>query len=111
MRKCDFSWNIVDPPVTFKNLIEDFETMSEAARVPKTARQPISFGLQIIRHTGEFDTAIIEWNDSPVAEHTWPNFKPITLLHTIVSSVHVVALCMAQLFTKLLLQLLLLPKK
>ena len=44
----DFSWNIIDPPVCIFNLVEDLESIAEAAQVPKTANELISYGLDII---------------------------------------------------------------
>jgi hypothetical protein len=71
----NFTWNIVDPPVVLFNLIEDLETIAEAANAPKTVNQLINFGLDIIRATGEFEAALITWFVRPSAEHTWKNFK------------------------------------
>jgi hypothetical protein len=84
----NFSWNLTDPPVVIYNLIENLQTLSEAANQPKTANQLLNYGLQIVRSTGEFEYALLAWFTRPVTEHTWTNFKlHFTTAHTELSKV------------------------
>ena len=79
----EYSWNITDPPVVLFNLIEDLETIAEAADIPKTVNQLIAYGLDIIRATGEFETGLTTWYARPAVQHTWANFKThFTTAHT-----------------------------
>ena len=84
----NYAWNITDPPVVLFNLIEDLDTISTAANVTKTVNQRINYGLEIIRTTGEFETALTTWFARPPIEHTWANFKlHFTDAHTSLSRV------------------------
>lgn len=84
----NFTWNIIDPPVVLFNLIEDLQTISDAANNPKTISQLINYGLEIIKNTGEFETALLAWIARPTVEHTWPNFKThFTTAHTELSRI------------------------
>ena len=71
----NFTWTITDPAVVIYNLIDDLETISEAAGVPKTINQRIQDGVQIIKKTGEFEKSLLDWFARPAYEHTWQNFK------------------------------------
>ena len=83
-----FTWNLTDPPIVIFNLIEDLETISEAANIPKTSNQLISYGLDIVRATGEFENALITWFNRPTAQKTWDEFKThFTQAHTELSRV------------------------
>ena len=44
----NFTWTITDPPVVIYNLIDDLDTISEAAGVPKTVNPRIQYGVDII---------------------------------------------------------------
>ena len=70
-----YVWNINDPPVLFFNAIEDLRSLATAANREKSEQQIIGFGLDIIRRTGDMETALREWNALPVAQQTWIGFK------------------------------------
>ena len=56
-----FTWTITNPPVVIYNLIDDLDTISEAAGAPKTVNQRIQYGVDIIKKTGEFKNLRLEW--------------------------------------------------
>jgi len=70
-----FSWNIADPPVTFYNMVEDLDTLAEAAKLAKTPRQIVSIGLDVVQKTGDFELGITAWNAMDDDQKTWDNFK------------------------------------
>ena len=84
----NFSWNIIDPPVVIFTLIEDLETIAEAARNAKSDTQLLNYGLDIVRNTSEFETALLAWYTKPTNDQTWTNFKThFTTAHTELSNV------------------------
>ena len=70
-----YMWNVNDTPVTFYNLVEDLAALAIAARLKKSQAQIISVALDIVRRTGDFEKALMEWLTRPIAQHTWINFK------------------------------------
>ena len=55
----EFQYNIQDPLVTFYREIEDLEELGKASMNPYLPSQLISFALQIIKNTGDFEEAQI----------------------------------------------------
>ena len=79
----NFTWTITDPPVVIYNLIDDLDTISEAAGVPKTVNPRIQYGVDIIKKTREFENSLLEWFARPTLEHSWKKFKShVTNSHT-----------------------------
>ncbi len=71
----NFTWNIIDPPVVIFNMLEDLLSISQAGNVTKTQEQLLQLGIDIIKRTGEFETALTAWFALPGADHNWANFK------------------------------------
>ena len=64
-----------DPLVLIWNPIEKLKRLAIQANLPYTEPQLISFALQIIRNTHDFEIALGEWNQKPAADKTWENLK------------------------------------
>ena len=64
-----------DPMVSIYRPIEQLRTLAEIAQIPYTERQIIDFGLQIIKNTQDFETALSEWNRKNARMKTWQSFK------------------------------------
>jgi translation initiation factor 2B subunit (eIF-2B alpha/beta/delta family) len=71
----DMVYNLQDPLVTMYDAIDELERLGVAAENPYTTRQLISFGLEVLRNTREFEDGIRAWNRRPVEEKTWEAFK------------------------------------
>ena len=61
--------------VTIYRPIEQLKKLAEIARIPYTESQIVDFGLQLIKSTKDFETALGEWNKKSEDEKTWDNFK------------------------------------
>ena len=68
----NFEYSLTDLPIVIFNVIEYLVSLSEAAKLPKSQQQIITYGLNILKHTREFDTSLT--NLAP-ADSTWHNFK------------------------------------
>ena len=64
-----FSWNIIDPPVVIFCLIEDLEIIAEAANNQKSDTQLVNYGLDLVRNTSEFETALLAWRHNQSFEN------------------------------------------
>ena len=64
-----------DPMVTIYRPIEQLRKLAEIAKIPYTETQIIDFGIQLIKNTKDFETALGEWNRRPEEEKTWGIFK------------------------------------
>ena len=51
-----------DPMVTIFRPIEQLRTLAETAKIPYTESQIVNFGIQLIKSTRDFETALGEWN-------------------------------------------------
>ena len=71
----EFSWKIADSPICIFNVIEDLESVANAAGVPKTEAQLIKYGHNIVRNTDEFENGLIVWEALAAAHKTWYNWK------------------------------------
>lgn len=64
-----------DPMVTIFRPIEQLRTLAEIAKIPYTESQIVDFGLQLIKSTRDFETALGEWNRTDDNVQTWDLFK------------------------------------
>ena len=64
-----------DPMITIFRPIEQLRTLAEIAKIPYTESQIIDFGLQLIKNTKDFETALGEWNKRADENKTWELFK------------------------------------
>ena len=70
-----YHWNISEPPMIFFNMIEDLQTLAEAAKIPRTEEMLISHGLEIIQRTGDMEKGLTEWHEKEDNEVSWEAFK------------------------------------
>ena len=68
-------YDLLDPLVTLFSEIEDLEQLGIAANNPYTAYQLITFSLQIIKNTRDFEDGMKTWHVRPMVDKTWNNFK------------------------------------
>ena len=59
-----------DPMVTIYRPIEQLRTLADIAKIPYTESQIVDFGVQLIKNTRDFETALGEWNSKPAQEKT-----------------------------------------
>ena len=64
-----------DPMVTIYRPIEQLRTLADIAGIPYTESQVVDFGIQLIKSTRDFETALGEWNRKPQNDKYWENFK------------------------------------
>ena len=64
-----------DPMVTIFRPIEQLRTLAEIAKIPYTETQIVDFGIQLIKSTRDFETALGDWNKKAEREKTWDLFK------------------------------------
>ena len=64
-----------DPMVTIYRPIEQLRTLAEIARIPYTESQIIDFGLQLIKNTRDFETALGEGNKKDLQDKMGETFK------------------------------------
>lgn len=64
-----------DPMVTIYRPIEQLRTLADIAKIPYTESQIVDFGIQLIKNTRDFETALGEWNNKPQEDKTWEWFK------------------------------------
>ena len=69
------TWIVSDPPMVFITPIEDLQILAIEANIPRTESQLIAIGLRIVKRTGEFEKALLEWNAMDPLRHTWARFK------------------------------------
>ena len=56
------------------DLIDDLELMGDAAQTPYSEQQLVSYALEILRATQDFQDGIKSWNRRAPALRTWANF-------------------------------------
>ena len=61
-----FSYNVQDPLSTVFDLVEDLQLLAEAAGTPYSELQLVSFGVEILRNTHDFQDGIKSWNRLPI---------------------------------------------
>ena len=64
-----------DPMVTIYRPIEQLRTLAEIAQIPYTESQIVDFGLQLIKNTQDFESALAEWNKKKHQDRSWDLFK------------------------------------
>ena len=71
----NFQYHSTEPPIVIFNAIEDLVSLLIAAKPPKSQQQIITYGLNLLKSTGEFDTSLNTWYNLAIVETTWHNFK------------------------------------
>ena len=64
-----------DPMVAIYRPIEQLRTLADIAGIPYTESQIVDFGIQLIKSTRDFETALGEWNRMTDVDKTWDAFK------------------------------------
>ena len=64
-----------DPMITIYRPIEQLRLLADIAGIPYTETQVVDFGVQLIKSTRDFETALGEWNRKPQNDKYWENFK------------------------------------
>ena len=64
-----------DPMVTIFWPIEQLKKLAEIAKIPYTESQIVDFGVQLIKNTRDFETALGNWNSKPENDKSWELFK------------------------------------
>ena len=57
-----YTYNIQEPLSLLFDLIKELQLLAEAARMPYTDVQLVSFGVEILRNTHDFQDGIKSWN-------------------------------------------------
>lgn len=70
----NYQYNVRDPLSMVFDLVDDLKLMAEAVHTPFTERQLVSFALEILWATNDFQEGIKSWNCCAAAVWTWPNF-------------------------------------
>ena len=69
-----YTYNVQEPLSLVFDQIEELQLLAEAARTPYSDRQLVSFGVEILCNTQDFQDGIKSWNRLPAANRTWQNF-------------------------------------
>ena len=68
-------YNIQDPLIIIYKEIEELEDLGQASLNPYLPSQLVTFALQIIKNTGDFEDSQKQWHTKQQADKTWQNFK------------------------------------
>ena len=68
-------YNVQDPLITIYKEIEELEQLGKAANNPYLPSQLVTFALQIIKNTGDFEDSQKKWHIKTPIDKTWNNFK------------------------------------
>ena len=71
-----------DSMITIYPPIEQLRPLADIAGIPYTETQVVDFGVQLIKSTRDFETALGEWNRKPQTEKSWKNSKLISKTHS-----------------------------
>ena len=71
---CEHRYDVLEPLTTVYDLIDDLELMGDAAQTPYSEQQLVSYALEILRATQDFQDGIKSWNRRAPALRTWANF-------------------------------------
>ena len=71
----NMTYLLTDPINNVFQAVQDLGQLADAAQNPFLDRQLLEIGLHIIRNTHNFELAQIQWNQKPIADKTWANFK------------------------------------
>ena len=69
-----YPYNVQEPLSLLFDLIKELQLLAEAARTLYTDVQLVSFGVEILCNTHDFQDGIKSWNRLPTANRTWTNF-------------------------------------
>ena len=69
-----YTYNVQDPLSLVFDQIEELQLLAEASRTPYSDGQLVSFGVEILRNTQDFQDGIKSWNRLPLANRTWQHF-------------------------------------
>ena len=69
-----YTYNVQEPLSLVFDLVEELQLLAEAARTPYSEVQLVSFGVEILRNTHDFQDGIKSWNRLPAANRNWANF-------------------------------------
>ena len=64
-----------EPVDTLITEIDDLADIAELANSPITDRQRVDMGYIILQRCKQYKTGLKEWNERPLADRTWNNFK------------------------------------
>ena len=78
----NFAYSLTGSPIVIFNNTEDLVSLSEVTKLPKSQRQIITYGLKILKCTGEFDTSLTTWYNLEPAGTPDTIFKRISQMHT-----------------------------
>ena len=71
----EMQYNVQDPLITIYKEIEELEQLGKAANNPYLPSQLVTFALQIIKNTGDFEDSQKKWHIKTPIDKTWNNFK------------------------------------
>ena len=69
-----YTYNVQEPLSLVFDLVEELQLLAEAARTPYSEVQLVSFGVEILRNTHDFQDGIKSWNHLPTTNRNWTNF-------------------------------------
>ena len=69
-----YTYNVQDPLSLVFDQIEDLQLLAEAAGTPYSEPQLVSFGVEILRNTHDFQDGIKSWNRLPPLNRNWATF-------------------------------------
>ena len=64
-----------EPFVNVTTTIDELAPVATAANNPYSDNQKIQMGLGIVKNTNDFEVALLDWYQRPVADRTYDNFK------------------------------------
>ena len=64
-----------DPMITIFRPIEQLRNLAKIAKIPYTESQIVDFGIQLIKNTRDFETALGDWNRKLQHNKSWDEFK------------------------------------
>ena len=71
----EMQYNVQDPLITIYKEVEDLEDLGKASSNPYLPSQLVTFALQIIKNTGDFEDSQKKWHTKLTTDKTWSNFK------------------------------------
>ena len=71
----EMQYNVQDPLISVYKEIEELEQLGKAALNPYSSSQLVTFALQIIKNTGDFEDSQKKWHTKAQIDKTWVNFK------------------------------------
>ena len=68
-------YNANDSLIVIFNAIEDLLQLATASNLENLQKQIISYGIELLKNNGEFDTSLTTWINCPPADMTWATFE------------------------------------